>query len=156
MLFLIELQNRIGIVDIGSNTIRLVVFDAPARLPIPIFNERITCGLGKGLGLTGQLNPSGADLAIRTLGRFTRLAREMQVKHFVLVATAAVREANNGTMFVEEVKRRFGHSVKVLSGVEEARLGAMGILAGSPEAQGVAGDLGGGSLDLTSWSFKGW
>ncbi|HIF58576.1 MAG TPA: Ppx/GppA family phosphatase [Rhodospirillales bacterium] len=144
-------DNRIGIVDIGSNTIRLVVFDAPARLPVPIFNERITCGLGKGLGLTGQLNPSGADLAIRTLGRFTRLAREMQVEHFVLVATAAVREANNGTMFVEEVKRRFGHSVKVLSGVEEARLGAMGILGGSPEAQGVAGDLGGGSLDLISF-----
>ena len=124
-------DNRIGVVDIGSNTIRLVVFDAPARLPVPIFNERITCGLGKGLGLTGQLNPSGVDLAIRTLGRFTRLAREMRVENFVLVATAAVREARNGAMFVAEIERRFGYSVKVLSGVEEARLGAMGILGGS-------------------------
>ena len=143
-------DNRIGVVDIGSNTVRLVVFDAPARLPVPIFNERVVCGLGKGLGQTGLLNPDGRELAIKTLGRFTRLANEMRVENFVLVATAAVREADDGSMFVKEVKQKFGYSIRILSGDEEARLGALGIIGGAPQAYGIAGDLGGGSLDLIS------
>jgi exopolyphosphatase/guanosine-5'-triphosphate,3'-diphosphate pyrophosphatase len=143
-------ENRIGVVDIGSNSVRLVVFDAPARLPVPIFNESIECRLGKGLGQTGLLNPGGTDLAMRTLGRFTRLAREMRVASFVLVATAAVREAHDGGIFTQEVKKRFGYSIRVLSGDEEARLAALGVLGGSPEVKGIAGDLGGGSLDLIS------
>ncbi len=143
-------DGRIGIVDIGSNTVRLVVFDAPARLPVPIFNERVACGLGKGLGQTGRLNPDGVALAMQTLGRFTNLAREMQVENFVMLATAAVRDASDGAVFTEEVERSFGFAVRVLSGDEEARLGAMGILGGSPNADGVSGDLGGGSLDLVS------
>ena len=142
--------SRIAIVDVGSNTVRLVVFDAPARLPVPILNECVVCGLGKGLGQTGLLNPDGKDLAIKTLGRFIRLVCEMRVENFVLVATAAVREANDGIMFVKDVKKKFGCSIKVLSGIEEARLGALGIIGGSPQAQGIAGDLGGGSLDLIS------
>ncbi|MBT4941201.1 MAG: hypothetical protein HON14_18815, partial [Rhodospirillaceae bacterium] len=143
-------DGRIGIVDIGSNTVRLVVFDAPARLPVPIFNERVACGLGRGLGQTGQLDPAGVELALKTLGRFTNLAREMKVENFILVATAAVREASDGDSFVEEIHRSFGFPVRVLSGDEEARLGAMGILGGSPKSDGVSGDLGGGSLDLVS------
>jgi exopolyphosphatase / guanosine-5'-triphosphate,3'-diphosphate pyrophosphatase len=146
----VSADGRIGIVDIGSNTVRLVVFDAPARLPVPIFNERVACGLGKGLGQSGCLNPEGVALAMHTLGRFTSLAREMKVENFVLVATAAVREASDGAAFTEEITRSFGFPVKVLSGEEEARLGAMGILGGSPKADGVSGDLGGGSLDMVS------
>ncbi len=98
--------NRIGVVDIGSNTVRLVVFDAPARVPVTIFNERVECGLGRGLGQTGLLNPVGTDLAMRTLGRFTRLARQMRVENFMLVATAAIREAHDGGIFVEDVKKK--------------------------------------------------
>jgi exopolyphosphatase/guanosine-5'-triphosphate,3'-diphosphate pyrophosphatase len=143
-------DNRIGVVDIGSNSVRLVVFDAPARLPVPIFNESIECGLGKGLGQTGLLNPDGIDLAMKTLGRFIRLAREMRVTNFALVATAAVREAHDGGKFTQEVKKKFGYSIRVLSGDEEARLAAKGVFGGSPEARGIAGDLGGGSLDLIS------
>jgi|AP95_1055475.scaffolds.fasta_scaffold09605_2 exopolyphosphatase/guanosine-5'-triphosphate,3'-diphosphate pyrophosphatase len=143
-------DGRIGIVDIGSNTVRLVVYDAPARLPVPIFNERVSCELGKGLGHSGRLNPEGVELAYRTLGRFTSLAREMGVENFVMLATAAVREASDGAEFTAEIERRFGYPVQVLSGSEEARLGAMGILGGSPKADGLSGDLGGGSLDLVS------
>ena len=146
----LSMDGRIGIVDIGSNTVRLVVYDAPARLPIPIFNERVACGLGKGLGQTGRLNPEGVELAMRTLGRFTNLVCEMKVERFVLLATAAVREAADGSDFVEGIKHRFGFPVRVLSGTEEARLGAMGILGGSPKADGISGDMGGGSLDLVS------
>jgi len=65
---------RIGIVDIGSNTVRMVVYDAPARLPVPIFNERVSCQLGKGIGKSGRLNPDGVKLALKTLARFTSLA----------------------------------------------------------------------------------
>ena len=139
---------RIGIVDIGSNTVRLVVFDAPARLPVPIFNERVTCRLGRGIGQTGKLNPEGIELAFSTLARFTGIAREIPVERFKMVAPAAVREAADGPAFAEEVKARFEYPVEVLSAPEEARLSAAGILGGTPDADGVLGDLGGGSLDL--------
>ena len=141
---------RIGIVDIGSNTVRMVVFDAPARLPVPIFNERVACRLGRGLGKSGRLNPAGVDLAFQTLSRFTRLAGEMAVDKFVLLATAAVRDAEDGIDFANEVETRFGYPVTILTGADEACLGAMGILGGSPDADGLFGDLGGGSLDLVS------
>ena len=143
-----EPGGRIGIVDIGSNTVRLVVFDAPARLPVPIFNERVTCRLGHGIGQTGKLNPEGVELAFRALARFTGIAREIPVERFKMVATAAVREASDGQAFTEEVEARFQFPVDVLSGAEEARLSAAGILGGTPDADGVLGDLGGGSLDL--------
>jgi exopolyphosphatase/guanosine-5'-triphosphate,3'-diphosphate pyrophosphatase len=139
---------RIGIVDIGSNTVRMVVYDAPARLPVPIFNERVSCQLGKGIGKSGRLNPEGVKLALKTLGRFTALAKQMPVERFKMVATAAVRDAADGPDFAKEVQRRFGFPVDVLSGEEEARLGAMGILGGVKDADGLFGDLGGGSLDL--------
>ena len=139
---------RIGIVDIGSNTVRLVVYDAPARLPVPIFNERVACQLGKGIGKTHKLNPDGVKLALKTLARFTSLARQMPVERFKMVATAAVREASDGPEFAREVERRFGYPVEILSGEEEARLGAVGILGGVRDADGLFGDLGGGSLDL--------
>lgn len=139
---------RIGIVDIGSNTVRMVVYDAPARLPVPIFNERVSCQLGKGIGKSGKLNPEGVKLAFKTLGRFTALAKQMPVERFKMVATAAVRDASDGPEFAKEVQRRFGFPVEVLSGEEEARLGAMGILGGVKDADGLFGDLGGGSLDL--------
>ena len=107
-------NGRIGIIDIGSNTVRLVVYDAPARLPVPVFNERVSCRLGKGLGKFGKLNPKGVELAFRSLKRFTNLAREMQVESFVMLATAAVREATDGAEFAAEVERRFGYPVQVL------------------------------------------
>ena len=143
-------NGRIGIVDIGSNTVRMVVFDAPARLPVPVFNERVSCRLGKGLGKFGKLNPKGVALAFRSLKRFTSLAREMQVERFVMLATAAVREAEDGAAFAAEIEDRFGFPVQVLDGAAEACLGAKGILGGSPEADGLFGDLGGGSLDLVA------
>jgi exopolyphosphatase/guanosine-5'-triphosphate,3'-diphosphate pyrophosphatase len=143
-----ETGGRIGIVDIGSNTVRLVVFDAPARLPVPIFNERVTCRLGRGIGQTGRLDPEGIELAFKALARFTAIAREIPVERFKMVATAAVRDATDGRAFTDEVAARFRYPVDVLSGAEEARLSAAGILGGTPDADGILGDLGGGSLDL--------
>ena len=143
-------SNRVAIIDIGSNTVRMVVFDAPARLPVPIFNERVDCGLGKGIGKSGKLNPDGVGRALAALDRFCALAREMKVDQFRMVATAAVRDSEDGHTFADTVASRCGFSVEVLSGREEARLGAVGILGGLPHADGLFADMGGGSLDLAN------
>lgn len=141
-------QARIGVVDIGSNTVRLVVYDLPNRLPIPVYNEKSQCGLGLGMGETGRLNPKGVTEAMRSLVRFVKLARAMDVGHLELVGTAAVRDAIDGPEFVRRVESTCGAPVHVLSGAEEARLAAVGLINGVPRADGVLGDLGGGSLDL--------
>ncbi|MGF1640422.1 MAG: exopolyphosphatase [Rhodospirillales bacterium] len=141
-------DGRVGVVDIGSNTVRLVVYDAPARLPIPIFNEKAQCELGSGLAKSGRLNPKGVTEALRSLARFVELAAAMDVGHIELVATAAVRDASDGPAFVERAERTCGLPVHVLSGEEEARLAAVGLRHGTRGADGVLGDLGGGSLDL--------
>lgn len=141
-------NERIGVVDIGSNSIRLVVFDRLSRAPVPLFNERVLCGLARGLDQTGRLNVEGVELALTNIVRFARLARAMSVGRFDLLATAAVREAANGPEFVAEVERRSGAKVTVLSGASEARLSALGVIAGTPGANGFMGDLGGGSLEL--------
>jgi exopolyphosphatase/guanosine-5'-triphosphate,3'-diphosphate pyrophosphatase len=138
----------VGVVDVGSNTVRLVVYDTPTRMPIPIFNEKAQCELGRDLGKSGRLHERGVAEALRTLARFTRLAEAMGVGHLEIVATAAVREASDGPVFAAEAERVCGLPVHVLSGAEEARLAAVGLLNGVPGADGLLGDLGGGSLDL--------
>lgn len=141
---------RIGVIDIGSNTIRLVVYEVPARLPFPLFNEKAQCELGRGLNESGRLNPKGVEAAFRALGRFVPLAHAMGVERLELVATAAVREAADGPSFVAKIERRFAHPVDVIDGAKEAQLAALGVLSGVPDADGVLGDLGGGSLDLVA------
>ncbi|TVR97772.1 MAG: Ppx/GppA family phosphatase [Rhodospirillales bacterium] len=141
---------RVGVVDIGSNTVRLVVYETPNRLPMPIFNEKAQCGLGRSIGKSGRLSPRGITEALRSLARFGRLAEAMAVGHLEILATAAVRDAADGRAFVAEAERVTGRPVHVLSGAEEARLAAVGLLNGVPGADGALGDLGGGSLDLVS------
>lgn len=141
-------HERYGVIDIGSNSIRLVVFEGLLRAPLPLFNERILCGLGRNLHDTGRLHPEGIDQALLNIERFGVLLRAMRVARFDAIATAAVRDAEDGGAFVAEVERRCGISVRVLSGAEEAELAALGVLSGIPGADGVVGDLGGGSLEL--------
>ena len=124
------------------------MFDARGRALMPMFNEKVLCGLARGLSATGRLDPEGAERALRNLVRFTRLARAMGVGRIDLLATAAVREADDGAVFVAEIERLCGLPVRVLDGTEEARLSALGVIAGLPDATGVMGDLGGGSLEL--------
>ncbi len=141
-------RGRIAIIDIGSNTVRLVVYDAPMRLPVPLFNEKVQCELGRGLAASGRLNRDGAALALESIVWFTRLADAMGVDRIELVATAAVREASDGDDFARRIEERTGHPVIVLSGDDEAEAAALGVLSGVPGADGVLGDLGGGSLEL--------
>jgi exopolyphosphatase/guanosine-5'-triphosphate,3'-diphosphate pyrophosphatase len=139
---------RIGIIDIGSNSVRLVVFEALARSPVTLFNEKALCGLARSLDRTGLLDRIGRRRAIETIHRFIALARAMRVDRLDLIATAAVREAVDGREFVDLIERRFGAEVNVLSGKEEARLVGLSVAAAIPNADGVVGDLGGGSLEF--------
>lgn len=145
---------RVGVLDIGSNSVRLVVYDHAGRSPIPVFNEKALCGLGRGVGDTGNLPVEGMASALVNIDRFGEIARAMRVRHLDVVATSAVRDAANGAGFVAELERRLGHPVDVISGDEEARLSALGVLSGFPEADGVVGDLGGGSLELIDVSGR--
>lgn len=138
----------VGIVDIGSNSVRLVIYDASRRSPTPVFNEKVLCGLGRGLATTGRMDPENIDSALSALSRFQALNAQIGVKEVHAVATAAAREASNGPDFIKQAQDRLGAEIKVLTGKREARLAAYGVLAGIPDADGLVGDLGGGSLEL--------
>ena len=138
---------RVAIIDIGSNSIRLVVYQGAARLPAILFNEKVMAGLGRSLGETGAIDAAALATARGALARFALLAREMQVSELRVVATAAVREASNGGVLMDAA-RAMGLAVELLSGEEEATASGLGVLSGIPEANGIVGDLGGGSLEL--------
>jgi len=139
--------SRSAIIDIGSNSIRLVVYEGPRRLPAPLFNEKVLAGLGKSLAATGAIEPEALAVARAALARFALLAREMQVSELRTVATAAVRDATNGHELIETA-RLLGLDVELLSGEDEAIAAGLGVLSAIPDADGIVGDLGGGSLEL--------
>ena len=153
MNFFIRKQNqpvhlyRTAIIDIGSNSVRLVVFSGPRRNPALIFNEKVMAGLGRSLAETGAIDEAAMTRAIQALERFRIVAREMDVDETVCVATAAVRDASNGDEFTRRVAA-LGLEITILSGEDEARTAGMGVLSAIPDADGIVGDLGGGSLDL--------
>ncbi len=139
---------RVGVMDVGSNSVRLVVYDVRGRAMQPRFNEKVLAGLGRSLGATGQLHKEGVDIAIAALSRFASITRAQKVEALFPFATAAVRDAADGQEFVDRVKKETGVTLRILSGDDEARFAAEGVLAGTPGVDGVAGDLGGSSLEL--------
>ncbi|WP_415403696.1 Ppx/GppA family phosphatase [Tateyamaria sp. SN3-11] len=143
---------RVGVVDVGSNSVRLVVFDGAARSPAYFYNEKIMCALGAGLSDTGHLNPEGRVRALNALIRFQRLAEGMGLSHLTVVATAAVRDASDGPAFCADVLRDTGLTVRVIDGQEEARLSAQGVLLGWPGSYGLVCDIGGSSMELAEIS----
>lgn len=151
--FFIRKQNqpahlhRTAIIDIGSNSVRLVVYSGPRRNPALIFNEKVMAGLGSALAQTGAIDDAAMARAIQALERFQIIAREMDVDETVCVATAAVRDASNGAQFTRQA-RALGLDISILSGDDEARISGLGVLSAIPQADGIVGDLGGGSLDL--------
>lgn len=145
---LLTAAERIGVIDLGSNSLRLVVFERLGAAVFPLFNEKVMCGLGRGISSTGRLNPEGVALALVNLRRFVAFARAISVDHLAILATAAVRDASDGEAFAAEVERQCRVQVKIIDGAEEARLSAAGVLAGIPDADGIVADLGGGSVEL--------
>jgi exopolyphosphatase/guanosine-5'-triphosphate,3'-diphosphate pyrophosphatase len=144
--------SRVGVVDVGSNSVRLVVFDGAARSPAYFYNEKIMCALGAGVSQTGRLNPEGRVRALSALRRFQHLAQGMNLPPLSVVATAAVRDATDGPEFCAEVRRETGLRIWVIDGEEEARLSAQGVLLGWPGSYGLVCDIGGSSMELAEIS----
>ncbi|MEL7466538.1 MAG: Ppx/GppA family phosphatase [Pseudomonadota bacterium] len=138
----------VGVVDIGSNSVRLVIFEDGVRSPDYFFNEKTICQLGADLGATGRLSEDGKTRALAALTRYAALAENMGVAETIAIGTAALREAEDGPEFREEITARTGLKVRVVSGREEATLAAEGVLLGWPSFEGVVADLGGSSLEL--------
>jgi exopolyphosphatase/guanosine-5'-triphosphate,3'-diphosphate pyrophosphatase len=136
------------VVDLGSNSVRLVVFEGQSRNPVAIFNEKAVLRLGRGLQQTGRLNEEGVHQALTVMSRYHAVARAMRAQPFEVLATAAVRDAENGAEFVAGLRERMpGVPIRILSGKEEAALSAAGVLCGIPSAEGILLDIGGGSLE---------
>jgi exopolyphosphatase/guanosine-5'-triphosphate,3'-diphosphate pyrophosphatase len=143
------MKDRLAVIDVGSNSVRMVVYPSTALAAPPLFNEKAMCGLGRGQAPGGVLAPEAMDRAMDTIARFVHVAAAMGVGVIDAAATAAVREASNRETFLSRIQAETGIAVRVLSGKEEARLSARGVLAASPGARGLVGDLGGGSLELS-------
>jgi exopolyphosphatase / guanosine-5'-triphosphate,3'-diphosphate pyrophosphatase len=141
-------QQLVGILDIGSNSVRLVVYLGRGRMPLTLFNEKVMCGLGRGVGQRGALEEQAMEQAHKALIRFSALCKDMGVSDVRSVATAAVRDASNGPSFIRDAMKRTGLDIDIIAGDEEARLSALGVLSSIPEADGIVADLGGGSLEL--------
>lgn len=140
---------RCAVVDLGSNSVRLVVFEGVGRTPVAIFNEKAVLRLGRGLQASGLLNAEGVEQALMVMDRYAAVARAMNAYPFDVLATAAVRDATNGPAFVAALESRLeGVKIQILSGQEEAALSSEGLLCGIPEADGVLADIGGGSLEV--------
>lgn len=138
----------VAIVDIGSNSVRLVVYQSLSRAPTPIFNEKAMCGLGRGVLTTGRLPEEGVDKAMKALRRYRALCDMMNVSRVEAIATAAARDAENGAAFLEAASKVIGCDIQLLSGRREAELSALGVVSAIHNPDGVVGDLGGGSLEL--------
>lgn len=138
----------VAVFDIGSNSVRLVVYERLSRNLTPLFNEKALCGLGREVATKGRLAPDAVEKALATLSRFRALCDVMQVGEAIAIATAAVRDADDGPEFIERAQKICRCDIELLSGNREARLAAYGVLSGSLDIDGVIGDLGGGSLEL--------
>ncbi|MEM8703430.1 MAG: Ppx/GppA phosphatase family protein [Pseudomonadota bacterium] len=144
----------VAVVDIGSNSVRLVIYERKARTPTMLFNEKLLAGLGRGVAATGQLATESVELALGELVRFKALIEHTGCKELYVVATAAARDAENGQEFVAEVERILDAPVRILNGSEEAYYSALGVVAGFWQPRGIVGDMGGGSLELVEIGEK--
>lgn len=142
----------ISIVDIGSNSVRLVVYERLARTPTMLFNEKVLAGLGRGVSKTGRLADDAVARALKALARFRVLSEHIGATEMHVIATAAARDSENGASFIRDAEAALGTEIRVLSGRDEARFAALGVTCGIWNPDGIVGDLGGGSLELVSVS----
>ena len=146
----LKARGPVAIVDIGSNSVRLVVYESQCRVAATLQNEKSICGIGRDMVSTGRLHPEGCIAALEALSRFRMIADGLNVEHRDAVATAAARDASNGAEFIRRAEAAWGRPIRILAGEDEARIAAEGVVAGIPDADGLAADLGGGSLDMVS------
>lgn len=140
--------SSVAVIDIGSNSVRMVVYEQLARSLVSVFNEKALCGLGREVQSTGLLAPDAVAKALTSLRRFRALCRIQKVGRVYAIATAACRDATNGADFIRRAERICGTPIEILSGPREAKLSALGVISGIHNPDGIVGDLGGGSLEL--------
>ena len=145
----------VAVIDIGSNSVRLVIYDDLSRAPFPRFNEKSLCGLGRDLDTSDRLPEAAIAATVNAVHRYCAIAQAMQAHRIDILATEAVRRAVNGDDLVAAIESRTGHAVRILSGAEEAHYAAQGVVAGFWRPVGIVGDLGGGSLELTGLAMGG-
>ena len=148
-------SRQAAVIDVGSNSVRLVIYRLDGRSIWTLYNEKALAGLGRDLPATGRLSPQGVEVALTAIRRFRALLDGWRAEDVTAAATAAVREAADGPAFLKRIRDETGLSVRVLSGEEEARYAALGVVAGEPNAEGVVGDLGGSSLELIRLNSQG-
>ena len=147
--------NPVAVIDIGSNSVRLVIYDGLKHALMPVFNEKILCALAKDLEKTGHLHIEGVKRASDAIRRFLKIAKIMGVKSSLyLFATAAVRDASDGKKFVKDIKDKYGANIEIFSGEEEAKYAALGVVSSMQNVKGFVGDLGGGSLEVIDVNKK--
>ncbi|MBP02313.1 MAG: exopolyphosphatase [Rhodospirillaceae bacterium] len=141
-------KKSVGVIDVGSNTVRLVVYANFNRVPIAVYNEKAQCALARNLDTSGVLNPEGVKKTLELMQRFSLITKKMHIDKLGVLGTSALRDAKNGDEFVSLIRQKTGLNINVLSGKKEAELSALGVLCGIPLADGTVADLGGGSLEL--------
>ncbi|HEY0267003.1 MAG TPA: Ppx/GppA family phosphatase [Rhizomicrobium sp.] len=143
-------RGPVAVVDIGSNSVRLVVYESQTRVAATLQNEKSICAIGRDMVTTGRLHAEGCAAALEALSRFRMVADGLTVEYRDAVATAAARDASNGAEFIRRAEAAWGRPIRILAGEDEARIAAEGVVAGIPDADGLAADLGGGSLDMVT------
>lgn len=145
-----RLKNRapVGVVDIGSNSVRIVIYEGMVRAPAVLFNEKVSCGLGRGIAQTGRMDDAAVERALGALTRYRALADQARVSTLYVLATAAAREAENGHDFIARAQAILRSEILILTGAEEARYSAFGVVSAFRAPDGIAGDLGGGSIEM--------
>ncbi|EJF97663.1 exopolyphosphatase [Bartonella vinsonii subsp. arupensis Pm136co] len=138
----------VAVIDIGSNSVRLVIYEGLVRSPTVLFNEKVLCGLGHGVAKTGFLEEKSMQMALGTLRRFRTLCQQIGADDVYILATAAAREAKNGLAFIQNAENVLQNKIALLSGTEEALYSAYGVISTFYQPKGISGDLGGGSLEL--------
>lgn len=150
--------DHLAVVDIGSNSVRLVVYRVSAGRHEAVFDKKATCRLAMGMKPRNPcLNPKGMKATLKTLKNFKKLIKKYKVAKVVAIGTAAMRaveQTKKGKAFHRKAEKALGSAIKVISGLEEARLTAIGVMSSMPRAKGICGDLGGGSLELASINNK--
>ncbi len=141
-------RQPVAVIDIGSNSVRQVIYEGMTRAPAVLFNEKVLCGLGRGLANSGRMDDGAVERSFKAIRRFRALSRQLGVSQTFILATAATRDAENGKEFVKTIEEICGSNVEVLTGKMEAHHTANGIISGFHNPDGIVGDIGGGSLEL--------
>ena len=126
----LKARQPVAVIDIGSNSVRQVIYEGLTRAPAVLFNEKVLCGLGRGLADSGTLDQNAVERAIGAIRRFQALSRQVGVSKTHILATAATRDADNGKDFVKAIEEICDSKVIVLSGEMEAQYSANGIKSG--------------------------